>query len=306
MKMRKPKVYRNWFDTNQKPDPSFQPKEQHFTILDLVWEFGVLADYQLMELLHVRKSRLHELMGPLWNNHYLNRPNPKVRAGYDYMFWVLAKKGARVVAERHSIELSDLDWVRKPSRTQTHHDIAVNDFRVILQSAIEGNDEFTFTNWIGEATFRSWQDKIQFKNLKGEYTTRRVIADGYMHIVRNRPGYDRPYFSRLLLEIEMSPKPNPRFADQKILPGLAYLLSDIYPKRFGATGGRILYLVTNPEKMENYRRIAAKALDSKNYRAFYFTTFDKVQTKNILFEPIWLRPGDSEPIGLFKEQGADI
>ena len=299
MKMKKQRTYRNWFDTSHKPDPSFQPKEQHFTILDLIWEFGILADYQLMELMGIKKSRLHELMSQLWNNRFVNRPNPKVRAGYNYMFWVLAKSGARVVARRQGIELRDLDWIRKPSRTQTHHDISVNDFRVIIQTAIKANDEFTFHDWIGETTFRSWQDTVYYNNLKGEQTRRRFVADGYMRISRHKNGEDRPFFSRLLLEVELSPKANPRFAEQKIMAGMAYIESDIYPKRFGSTGARILYIVPNREKMENYRRASERAIDSEKYRYFYFTTFDDVRTEDILFTPIWWRPGDKEPVSLF-------
>lgn len=300
MKMKKP-TYSNWFDTRQKPDPSFTPGEQHIYVLELIWEFGLLADYQLMALLGIKKSWLHEIMGALWNNHYVNRPNPKVRAGYDYMFWVLSKKGARVVAERQNIEYRDLDWVRQPGRTQTHHDVLINDFRIIMELALRDHEEFEMEEWQSEAVFRSRQARVYYTTPGGKQGSRVFIPDGYIKVKRSVPGREKPFHARMFPEIELSAKSNPRFVLHKILPGLAYMQSDIYETYHGWRNGRFLFITFSREKIDNYIQVTEKAIDPKFYRYFYFAYFDDITVNSILFEPIWRVPGSKEPIGLFKQ-----
>jgi hypothetical protein len=297
MKMTNPRRNKNKWDTNKNPSPDFEPSKRHKLILEHIWDFGILTEGNLMWLENISKRRTQELMKPLFDNGYINRPKPKIRSRYDFMFWCLTKKGAGVVASRQNIKVKDLDWVKVPRWSQIEHDALINEFRIILLSACNHYSEFEIVDWIGETTFHSWQDTAHYTTLAGNAGKRRFAVDCYVKIRRETP--ERSFYSRLFPEIELSSKSNHRFVEHKILPGLAYLKSEICLKRLGSNSGRYLFILDSKRKLDNYRSSTARAIDPKDYRNFYFTTFDDISVDSVLFEPIWWRPADEHPVPLF-------
>jgi hypothetical protein len=301
MKMTNPRHRNaNKWDTNRKPSPDFELNKRQKLILEYIWDFGILTENNLMWLENISKRRTHQLTRPLFDNGYINRPKPKVRARYDFMFWCLTKEGAKIVASRQNISVKDLDWIKAPKWGQIEHDALINEFRIILLSACARHDDLQIVDWIGETTFRSWQDTAEYITLAGNAGKRRFAVDCYIKIRRETENPEKPSYFRLLPEIELSSKSNPRFVDQKILPSLAYLKSDIFYKRLGSKSGRYLFIVDSKRKLDNYRSSTARAIDPKDYRNFYFATFDDISVDNVLFEPIWWRPTDKQPVPLFK------
>lgn len=306
MKMKTPKnKYTNKIDTNRKPTRGFLPNDQQIEILEYIWQHGFLHVDQVRELLGLRGlSWSGELLSELFHNSYLHRPNPHVRKRYDFMFYWLSKKGARKVAEKHNTNLSGLDWQRRPLWSQIDHDATVTDLRIILEKACDREPDFTFQTWYNETTFRSWQDSVEYTNSKGNKRTKKIYLDAFALIVQENPEPNKnDFFSRLMIECEMSPKSNPRFGDDKLLPQLAYLRSDMYKKRTGSqTGsGRFLYIVPSEEKMNNFRRAVRSYINKIDWAVFYFTTYDQVSDETILFGDIWHKADLNEPpVSLFK------
>jgi hypothetical protein len=107
------------------------------------------------------------------------------------------------------------------------------------------------------------------------------------------------YRSRLLLEIDRATEDNPRFAREKVKPGIAYLRSDAYEKRFGYKSGRWLVVTTSEKRLMNMKR-QAEIAGGKDAKVFYLTTFAHAKATTILTEPIWYRGGEVNPIALFQ------
>lgn len=294
------------------PDPAFVLSKRQRRILEHVYTYGLLADRHLSWLegrvrengqwRGLSKRRVDELMQPLLKNGLVYRPNPKVRARYDNMFYWLSKKGAVEVAHSFNVSWKDLDWLRRPRWGQVEHDFMVTDFRIIAQEACNLHPDFELVQWVSESSFRAWKDKVAYTTLAGNSGKRQIEIDGFGKIKREFPDRpnQQPFFSRFMPEIELSPKDNPRFVDHKILPGLAYIRSDIYSKRFGSNSGRWMFMVETEEKQENYRLATERAVGEEDWVLFYFTTFAKLSIESFLFEPIWWRPGDEEPVPMFK------
>lgn len=300
MQMKTPKnSYKGRWDTKRKPRKGWLPNPRDTEILEFVWQHGFLTPHHIGWILELSKRRSEELLKRLWDNGYLNRPEPKLRARYPFMPYVLTKRGADVVAQKHRVRRSELDWVKEPSWQQVEHDASITDFRIILTKACERDPDFTFQQWIGETTFRSRQDQVVYHDLKGNERKKRIYIDGYALIKRFIPNEDDKYF-RLLIEAELSPKTNPRFADDKILPQYAYLRSKIYDKFLGSKTGRYLYIVPTREKLDNFRRSVEGALPRKEWVIFYFTTYEQISVDSILYDKIWLRAGSDRPVPLFK------
>lgn len=101
---------------------------------------------------------------------------------------------------------------------------------------------------------------------------------------------------RYLLEIDRSTEDNPRFLREKVLPGLAYLMSEVYAERFGHRSGRWLIVTTGERRLNNMLQQARRG-DTKGL--FYFTTYNKLNVGTILSAPIWRRADRQDLVPLF-------
>ena len=119
--------------------------------------------------------------------------------------------------------------------------------------------------------------------------TRNIRPDGFF--VLETPDH----YIRYLLEIDRSTEDNPRFFREKILPGLAYIGSEVYKERFGHHSGRCLVVTTGERRMRNMLRQARRA---KAKGLFYFTTYNKISVSSMLFSPIWHRVDRDESMPL--------
>jgi hypothetical protein len=98
-----------------------------------------------------------------------------------------------------------------------------------------------------------------------------------------------------LLEIDRSTEDHPRFLREKILPGLAYIQSQAFEKRFGHRAGRWLVVTTSERRLANMLEQARREKAKGN---FYFTTYDLVNTETMLLAPIWRRADRDEMVPL--------
>ena len=122
------------------------------------------------------------------------------------------------------------------------------------------------------------------------------MPDGFFSIQNNERLIEgKPYTARFLVEIDMSTEDNPRFAKEKVLPGVAYLRSAQYEERFGYRSGRWLVIANSDLRMRNLME-HTKGLLGRDARVFCFTAFDRLRPETALTAPIWHR-GDGEYLG---------
>jgi hypothetical protein len=105
----------------------------------------------------------------------------------------------------------------------------------------------------------------------------------------------------MLLELDRGTEDNPRFVREKVLPGLAYLRSEAYRNRFGSNSGRWLVVTTSERRVTNMRRQVEAATVGEAV-PFYLTTLEQATAGNVLFDPIWVRPGLNQPGALLGTQ----
>jgi hypothetical protein len=103
-----------------------------------------------------------------------------------------------------------------------------------------------------------------------------------------------------LLELDRAIEHNPRFAREKVRPGVAYLHSRAYELRFGVKSGRWLVVTTGKRRMLNMKRQTETAAGDKA-SLFYFTVLADVTPETVLTAPIWWRGGSEQPTTLFEE-----
>jgi hypothetical protein len=255
-------------------------------ILETIHAFdGMMGEYQIRCLFFRGERRAKERLSMLFHNGYLARPDRRRRASISCMVYWLAKRGAEYVAGLSGEDFSEFKYREKPTWLRVEHDLAVNDFRLDVMEACELSPLLELEEWIPQGEFWAYPDTIEYKGNKGRTVKRRIRPDAFFSI--RRTGYRH----LLLLEIDMATEDNPRFAREKVRPGVAYLQSKAYKRRFGGRSGRWLVVTTGERRMKNMKR-QTETTAGRNAGLFYFTTFDRVKPETLFVAPVWLRGGE--------------
>lgn len=226
----------------------------------------------------------------LYDHGYINKPNSQsihqVPLGAS-IFW-LGKKGAQVVAAVRGQTLAEFHWRKTPRYSQVAHDLAVNDFRIIISSASDKDQQISLTDWQPEGEFLANPDTVWYELPNSQRRKRQIRPDGFFtlqHLYHSSP-------LAFLLEIDMATEHNPRFGREKVRPGVAYLKSNVYQQRFGLRYGRYLVVTTGEQRLQNLK---AQTERDGGAGIFYFTTFEQVTSESVLSQPIWYLAGDQQP-----------
>ena len=277
------------------PDPpGMRLTERDKRIFEAIYSHeGILADYQIQRLFFSGRRTTQERLSRLYHNGYLDRPDRRQRATLQYMVYWLAEKGAAEVAALSGDDLSEFKYRANPRWSLVKHDVAVNDFRLDVEEAAYHNPTLELEEWIPSEEFWAYPDRIEYSLPDGRKTQRSIRPDGYFVVTRN----DGVRF-RMLLELDRTTEDNPRFGRDKVLPGLAYIVSSAYEQRFGGRAGRWLVVTTSERRMTNLMK-QTERMAGKNAVVFWFTTIEAVYPETVLTEPIWQPAGMSEARALF-------
>ena len=289
---------------------SLTPTERDLRILETIHNFdGLLSLKQIDRLFFsgMGRTQPRQRMRRLFDAHLVNMPQPsqihKVPLGETIYF--LDERGAAELAGLYGVTLRDFKWRRQPRWALIKHDLAVNDFRIAVSKASETMLDIKLNEWVPESEFWIEPDAVDYRTCQGIKKRRVIIPDGFFTIWRRSPQQiDRLEQLAFLLEIDRATEDNPRFSREKVRPGVAYLRSRAYEKRFGVSYGCYLVVTTGERRMHNLKSHSER--NGGNGR-FYFTTFAKAANGNVLTEPIWQLAGsnmlfsiDSLPLSPFE------
>lgn len=269
--------------------PSMRLTERDKRIIEAVHAYdGMLSFPQIQRLFFTGKSQAEQRLKLLYQHRYLARPDREQRRRLSEMIYWLDKKGAEYIASLNGIALKEFPWRKEPRWFQVEHDLAVNDFRLNMLEASSQDDQINLETWIPESEFWAYPDKITY-TYQDKPIKRNIRPDGYFMLTTGK------HRIRYLLEIDRSTEDNPRFYREKILPGLAYLKTQVYEERFGHRSGRWLVVTTGERRLAN---MLSQAQRAQTNGLFYFTTFNKINPDTLLHSPIWQRTDRKEPVPL--------
>jgi hypothetical protein len=265
-------------------------------ILEAIHRFdGMLSPSQVARLffnpntgLRQAQHRLHLL----WGGGYLKRPDRFKRMEIGAAVYFLDKKGASYVAGLRGEILSGFKWRTKPRWSLVKHDLAVNDFIIDMMWSCGEHPYFELKEWIPSGEFWANPDEVKYTDHNGKRAKRRVRPDIYFLISFSGADGKRGNF-RFLVEIDNGSEDNLRIGREKVLPGIAYIDSDAYEKRFGHKTGAFLFVTTSKRRVDNMMR-RTEAVAGKRAGIFYFTWFDQVTPETVLTAPIWFRGSGGE------------
>ena len=264
-------------------------------ILETIHAFdGLLSLRQIDRLFFSGRGRSQPRarMRLLFDNGYVQMPNPEsihqVPRG-ESVYW-LDRKGASLVAGFQGKSSAQLKWRRKPRFSQIEHDLKVNNFRIGVREICQLRPDLQLEMWLPESEFAIQPDRISYESSIGKKTSRTIRPDGYFTIERQLQfGSNKPF--SFLLEIDMGSEDNPRFAREKVRPGVAYPKSSKYAERFCQPHGRYLVVTSGERRMLNMKTQTERNGGSG---LFYFCTFADMAAESVLTSPIWFLAGHDE------------
>ena len=256
-----------------------------------------------------RPTKLHQKTQPI--------PEPVYWLDWQGILWIAGQSNVTLdppinTGENQMRKLANqvrdagLHWLREPRWNQLAHDLAVIDFQFSVERAIVQLPSINLETWQYESVFRSDGDVISFqladRNGNNQKRERRVYPDSFFIIVnQHRSNQGLTSRARLLLELDNGTHPNTRFGREKVAPGIAYIKSHAYKKRFGDNSGRWLVVTTGETRMKNLMQQTDNVAGS-GAGTFLFTTAEWLKDANILIEPVWWQVGKEQPMALFTEE----
>jgi hypothetical protein len=307
--------------------PSMRLVERDDQALEAVQKYdGLLARRHLKELIfpHASVQAMDRRISKLYHNWYLDWPNMEQRrtkAIPEPIVW-LGWKGILRIAHQAQVEIDPpssgneaqlrefarqlrevgIRWQREPRWNQLAHDLAVIDFRRIVEKAVTLEPAIELETWIPEGEFLTDMDVVDFKYMDKNGRERRgrkgVRPDGYFSILDlNRLDKKSPARARFLLELDNATHVHTKFGRDKLTAGMAYIHSREYRARFGSNSGRWLIVSLSEKRMHNLRRLAETSI-GENARYFYFATLDRLTPETLFSGPVWLLGRSPEPTSL--------
>jgi hypothetical protein len=276
------------------PQPkSYKFQERDGLILEAIQAYeGMLSEEQVKRLFFNPDTGLRQAQRRLeflWRDGYVKRPNWRKRAAIGQTVYFLDEKGAEYVAGLEGKSLAGFKWRKQPRWSLVGHDLALNDFRIAVEEAVANTPELTLEDdWIASSEFWSHPDAVEYRDLNGRKQKRQVRPDGYFWVSLALGG--RVFDYRFLVEVDLRTEDNPRIGREKILPGLAYIQSQAFERRFGKKSGQFLFVTTSERRALSMKRQTERVAE-QNARLFYFTWFDQVNPQTV-FDHIWYRGGE--------------
>lgn len=310
------------YDRVETPPP-IRVTDRDLELIQGIYDYG-----GFLTIRHIRRiffpglsSRTMERrLSVLFHNNYLERPSLLQRRhrpipeaiywlGWRGILGVAALQGLDIPEPKNEskAQLKQLEtelrsngvyWLREPHWVQLRHDIRVIDVRLEFEKALLKLPDLTLAKWANEHHFRADYDSVLMNGGK----RRGVIPDFYMMLVdesRKAVG-DPEHKAHLLIEVDMASRDNPRFEREKLQVYADYIGDQSFIDRFGSKVGSWLIITTGKRRMKNML-LQAEKVDEGKKKHFYFTTFHLLNSSNPLTDPIWSKPGSSQPLPLLPD-----
>jgi len=311
------------------PRMRFQVRDQ--VILNAIHEYGgVLAKRHLQQMFWPNRTRraMERRLAKLYRNGYLAWPTrqqwrshpipePICWLGWKAALWLASANNTAVVPLQdanenqqrkleRAIRTAGLHWLREPRWIQLDHDLAVVDFRLLLENSLRENRSLRMSKWLNEYVFRSNMDVVEFDAEDPGGSIRRmrkgVCPDAFFMLEdENRRAGGQPFRARFLLELDRATHDNPSFGLEKALPGAVYIQSPAYRRRFGQNSGRWLVVTTAGDRRIGNLMRQTEARVPQHANLFSFTTLELLNTGNALTSKVWFHLGSSQPSALMPD-----
>ena len=270
--------------------PRMQLTARDVRILNAVCDMRFLVREQIQELIFSPSTASYckRRLALLYHNAYLDRIYvPSMNAfGSTKAIYMLATKGAGVVARDRKVEIRDLGW--RPGHNDRElyflrHTLGINDFRIRLTVAAAERE--LSVAWTDERTLRRREMKDYVDDPVRHGRRLAVVPDGYFTLD------DGERTSAFALEIDRATVEEKPFKEKVRAYG-EWKTTGTYERRYGTKSLRVLWVVADVTRdSTRLERIKRWAEAEGGRSLFWFVMLDALTPETILTEPVWMKAG---------------
>lgn len=266
-------------------------------ILEAVCDMRFLTREQVQQLYFSPSTASYckRRLALLYHNAYLDRlyipsMNP---FGATKAIYMLAPKGASIVARHRKLEVRELGWRQGHNDRELYflrHTLATNDFRIRLTLAAAERD--LSVSWTDERTLRRREMKDYIDDPKHRGQRIAVVPDGYFTLS------DGARERAFAVEIDRATVEEKPFKD-KIRAYGEWKLSGTYERRYGTKSLRVLWVVSDVSRDSTRLERIKRWTEAEGGRSlFWFVLLADLTPSDILESPVWLVAGREGRVSL--------
>ena len=280
----------------------FKMTRRDIEIIRAVYTHRALTTYQINNL-HFSQgglSRCRHRLKLLAHYGFLHREEQpsKLSDGRKPYVFMIDKNALPLLAEELGVFREDIDWRPAHNRLTWRfldHLLATNDVRIAIELAVQKKG-FHLSRWLDDKTLKSneMKDRVSIIGPEGANVEVTIVPDGYFLIWTGTHEYDRFLEVDMGTETGISSKFGRRTFSRKLRGYMEYYISGLYEQKYLSKAMVVLTVTTSEKRMRNLMQLAEN-INELNPLRFWFTTFDKVNSKSVLTEPIWHVPGQDQP-----------
>jgi hypothetical protein len=256
--------------------------ERDVRVILAIYDYRVLRREQIELLFFPSKNTANERLQRLFHHRFLERRWLPVEFGQgtSQAIYLLAERGADVVAGQLSIDRGALNWReahREVGSLFLEHALMINDVRIAASLAAQQRG-YAMEKWVKEEALKGMKEYVYLITDGGARRKVAVIPDAYLVLsLGDKRG------AHFFLEGDRGTEANKRWA-QKVRAYLAYTESGRYSEQYGTRSLRVLTVTIGTKRMANLKRTTEKAGGGQ---MFWFTTLEHAQPGEFLNEPVW-------------------
>jgi len=255
-------------------------------ILEAVCDMRFLTRAQVQELYFSPSTASYckRRLALLYHNAYVDRLYiPSMNSfGATKAIYMLAVKGASVVARHRKLEVRELGWRAGHNDRELYflrHTLATNDFRIRL--ALAANERGLSVEWTDERTLRRREMKDYIDDPKHRGRRIAVVPDGYFVLTA---GTRERAFAVEIDRATVEAKPY----KEKIRAYGEWKLSGTYERRYGTKSLRVLWVVADVARdSTRLERIKRWAEAEGGRSLFWFVPLADLTPSDILESAVW-------------------
>lgn len=286
--------------------PPFRLTERDRQIILAVYQYRVLTTNQVEALFFappggkaksLYNSRCRLRLQALYHAGYLVRDEQpqKMSEGRKPLLYSLDVEGAKLIAQMQDVPLADLHWRRKVptiSPFTMEHLLATNNVRVQVEVTARHHG-LEISKWLDDHTLRQkgTTDYVTLKSKEGSEQRVSLVPDGYFVLENQEVRHHQFLEIDMVTMTGMYAKYGRRDWARKVAAYLEYYRSGKYQQRYGTRSMRVLTVTTSDKRLANLKSVTERAGGKGR---FWFTTFERLKSGDILSDPIWRKAGGDD------------
>ena len=272
------------------------PKGMYLTendraIVRLVYDYRILSQRQLEQLLGKSRGTVQEKLIRLFHHQFLDRIFMPVVPGIGRSptLYVLDKQGIALLRHEGIEDFSGLPS-KRGSSFFFEHTLAINDVRIAMSRACQERG-WRVAEWRDENAMKADYDRVRTRTRSGRTLDIPILPDSYFVIEIPDRGV-----SHFFLELDRGTMTQERFR-QKLVGYVAYHKVGGYERRFKSAGLRVLTVTDKPGRFPKLVE-SARSVEGIG-RRFWFAQLEAVTASSVLTEPVWTVAGSDDKATLF-------